>query len=80
MKRRSSIRKRLERLEAVLLEREAPTGPLAVIEIGSFDGERHLVMSNSRCAFREEPGPGPTLKDFGKFSGAIYLSRFEARF
>ena len=45
--------------------------------MGDFDGERHLVMTNSeigRCYFQERPGPGPQLADFGEFVLKLYFT------
>lgn len=82
MRRRLSVRKRLERLEAA--QAKAATKPYteALIEIGDCDEdcERHLVMTSSdrgRFYFREEPGPGPQLADFGEFSFVMHLTYAE---
>jgi len=84
MKRGLSIRKRLERLEAVRQKQADAAGREAFIEIGNFDGERHLVTTSPpdepRCYFQEMPGPGPQLADFGEFGLVLHLTRFEMNF
>jgi hypothetical protein len=46
--RRLSVRKRLERLEAVRQKQADTAGREAFIEIGLCDGETHLVMTSFR--------------------------------
>ena len=81
--RRPSIRKRLERLEAVRQKRANVVGREAYIEIWPDDcvGERHLAMTSSpdagRCWFQERPGPGPKLEDFGEFECVLHLTTAE---
>ena len=81
MKHGLSIRKRLERLEAVRQKQADAAGREAFIEIGLCDGETHLVMTSSpdagRCWFQERPGPGPQLSDFGKFAHVLHLTPAE---
>jgi hypothetical protein len=81
MKHRSTIRKRLERLEATLQKRASAVYREAFVEI-CFDcpGERHVVMTGSdggRYWFREEPGPGPQLSDFGEFAFVLGVTPAE---
>jgi hypothetical protein len=77
--RKSSIRKRLERLEAV----RQKGANVVFIEIWPDDcvGERHLVMTSSPdaglCWFQERPGPGPKLEDFGEFECVLHLTTAE---
>ncbi len=81
MMRRSSIRKRMERLEAdwkqtVTIERSA------FIEVLAEDCvERHLVMisppGDQQCFFQERPGLGPKLDDFGQFGMVLHLTTDE---
>ena len=85
MMRRSSMRKRLERLEAVRQERASALLREAFIEM--LDGdctERHPVMLSdadaARCYFQEMPGPGPQLADFGEFELVLHLTRDEMNF
>ena len=86
MIRRFSIRKRLERLEAVRQQQINVVRRGALVEILPFDyvGERHLVMTGSADAgqgwFQERPGPGPQLVDFGEFAFALGLSTHEMGF
>jgi hypothetical protein len=84
MMRGLSIRKRLERLEAVHKKQANVVGREAFIEMGAFDGERHLVMMSprdqARCYFQEMPGPGPQLADFGEFSLVLVLTSAEMNF
>ena len=78
---RLSIRKRLERLEAVRQKQAETSGREAFIAMGDFDGERHLVMTSSldagRCWFLEMPGPGPKLVDFGEFACVVAFTPAE---
>ena len=83
MRRRASIRKCLERLEAVARKRANAVGRQAIIEV-VFDesvGERHLVLTSSSgaspCCFQEISGPGPKLADFGEFASVLYLTTAE---
>jgi hypothetical protein len=86
MIRRSLIRKRLERLEAVRQQQINIVGRGALVEILPFDyvGERHLVMTGFADAgqdrFQERPGPGPQLVDFGEFAFALGLTTLEMGF
>ena len=82
MMRRSSIRKRIERLEtdwktlAITVERSAFIETLAEDCV-----ERHLVMisppSDQQCFFQEKPGLGPKLADFGEFRMVLHLTTDE---
>jgi hypothetical protein len=77
MKRRLSTRARLERLEKALKNGVLSHGQ-AFIEMGLFDGERHVVVTDAaHCHFRELPGPGPQLADFGEFSLVVYMTPAE---
>jgi hypothetical protein len=81
MPRRSSLRRRLTRLE----QRQAnPAGRSAYIEPSSLVGETHLVMLGPPrygCwHFEERPGPGPQLADFGKFESVLQFTEDEANF
>jgi len=71
----------LERLEAVRQKHADGAGREAFIEMGDFDGERHLVMTSppdqARCYFQEMPGPGLQLADFGAFAGVLHLTPAE---
>ena len=80
--RRSSVRKRLERLEEIRQKRASELQRDAFIEILAEDCvERHLVMTSppnaQRCFFQERPGPGPQLADFGEFSFVMHLTYAE---
>jgi hypothetical protein len=83
MRRTLSIRKRLERLEAVQRKQAEAAGREAFIVMGAREGERHLEMTSSpdagRCWFLERPGPGPQLADFGAFAVVLELTEAEAR-
>jgi hypothetical protein len=81
MMRRSSIRKRIERLEtdwkklAITVERSAFIETLAGDCV-----ERHLVMISppgDQCFFQERPGLGPNLADFGQFGMVLHLTTDE---
>ena len=78
---RSSIWKRLERLEAVRQKQADATDRQAFIEMGYFAGERHLILTSPpgqpACYFQEMPGPGPQIADFGKFSFVLVLTSAE---
>ena len=77
----SSLKKRLARLEAARLKQAAASGREAFIVSGPYNGERHLEMTSSddcRCWFRERPGPGPQLSDFGEFASVLGFTEAEA--
>ena len=78
MKRRLSTRTRLERLEETSKNGFA-SHKLAIVAMCDWnDGERHVVSTDAaRCNFRELPGPGPQLADFGKFSLVVYMTPAE---
>jgi hypothetical protein len=81
MSRRSSIQRRLRRLE----QRQAnPAAREAFIAPSSLVGETHLVVDGppvgGRYYFREEPGPGPQLDSFGKFESILQFTEDEANF
>jgi hypothetical protein len=85
MMRRSSIRKRIERLEADWKKRAITGARSAFIEVLAEDCvERHLVMIGppdaQQCCFQERPGPGPKLADFGKFGMVLHLTTAELNF
>jgi hypothetical protein len=80
--RRSSIRKRLQSLEAAHQQQAHAVRREAFIEISPecVFGERHMVMTFStaeRCWFQERPGPGPQLSDFGEFVSVLHLTPAE---
>jgi hypothetical protein len=80
--RRSSVRKRLERLEGIRQERASELQREAFVEMLAEDCvERHLVMTSppnaQRCFFQERPGPGPQLADFGEFGLVLHLTYAE---
>jgi hypothetical protein len=81
MTRRSSMRRRLERLEQ---KQASPVGREAYIAPSSLVGETHLVVDGppvgGRYYFREEPGPGPQLDSFGKFESILQFTEDEANF
>ena len=78
MKRRLSTRARLERLEKALKNGALSHGQ-AIVEVRDWnDGERHVVVTDAaHCHFRELPGPGPQLADFGEFSSVVYMTSAE---
>jgi hypothetical protein len=84
MSRKLSIRKRVERLEAVLAKPGTAPYREARVVLGDFEGEGHLVMTSSPedpcCWFQEMPGPGPQLADFGKFALVLHFTSAEAGF
>ena len=79
MKGKSYIRKRLERLEE---RQDGAPGSSAIIEMACLRaGEHHLdslseVGSTTRY-FREAPGSGRQLGDFGKFMPVVYMTTAE---
>jgi hypothetical protein len=82
MMRRSSVQKRLERLEEIRQKRADTLCREAFVEICCEDcsGERHVVMTctdGGRCWFQERPGPGPQIADFGVFHPVVYLTPAE---
>ena len=82
MMRRSSIRKRIEQLEADWKEQTVTVGRSAFIETLAEDCvERHLVMisppGDQQCFFQERPGLGPKLADFGEFGMVLHLTTDE---
>jgi hypothetical protein len=81
MSRRSSMQRRVKRLE----QRQAnPVGREAYISPSSLRGETHLVMfrppEHGLYYFKEEPGPGPQLDSFGKFESVLQFTEDEANF
>jgi hypothetical protein len=72
MTRALSIRKRVKRLEAVRRKQEKAVVREAYIKPSPFAGPTHLELNgppvDGRFYFREVPGVGPTLKDFGEFT------------
>jgi hypothetical protein len=85
MKSRSSIRKRIERLETNWKERAITAARSAFIKILAEDcAERHLVMTSlpdaQQCFFQERPGPGRKLADFGEFGLVLHLTTAEMNF
>jgi hypothetical protein len=82
MKNRSSTKRRLGNLEVVAHQRAIAAYRDALIEICGEpcpDGQ-HLVLTGSyrgRCFFREVPGPGPQLVDFGEFGSVLYMTAAE---
>jgi len=85
MLRTRSLRKRLERLERRRGTRASDAGRSALVRqlLDLSDGERHLEVvwhSQGHYTFQEAPGPGPRLKDFGKFDSVVCLSPFEVDF
>ena len=79
MKRRLATRTRLERLEAALENNRSIRYRQAIVETVDWnDGERHVVVVDAgRCHFRELPGPGPQLADFGEFSLVVRMTSAE---
>ena len=83
MRRIASLRRRLQRLEAMAQKRRLAAGRFALIVMASNTSstQKHLVVTAEDpgfCEFREEPGPGPTLADFGEFEPVVYLTASEA--
>ncbi|HEV3331396.1 MAG TPA: hypothetical protein VG096_10465 [Bryobacteraceae bacterium] len=81
MKHRSTIRKRLERLETAQQKGASAVYREAFVEIcPDCPGERHVVMIGSngiRSFFQETPGPGPQLSDFGEFAFVLDVTPAE---
>jgi hypothetical protein len=82
MRRRSSTRTRLERLEAAVSTTATQPYREAFIEMLALGAtERHLVRLSdpgaARCYFQELPGPGPQLADFGDFIWVLHLTTAE---
>jgi hypothetical protein len=81
--RRSSIETRLLRLEAMRGSRASPSYRRATILIGESDaaGEQHLLLvgpaDDPSCFFKQMPGPGPQLADFGKFDQMLCVTQAE---
>ena len=81
MSHRSSMQRRLKRLEQ---KQASPAGREAYIAPSSLVGETHLVVDGppvgGRYYFREEPGPGPQLADFGQFESILQFTEDELNF
>ena len=82
MSHRSSIRRRLDRLEAA---RQANAADRAAFFVLAGDGgrEHHLEITScdgGRVWFQERPGPGPQLADFGHFAQVVDFTDDEANF
>jgi hypothetical protein len=69
----------LERLEEKLETKRSTQHGMAIIEIvAGNDGERHVVLVDAaHWHFREAPGPGPQLADFGEFSPVLRITSAE---
>jgi hypothetical protein len=83
--RRSSMRKRLEHLEAIRQTQASTTSRQAWVEICHGNcAETHVVLTcdvdDTRWYFQELPDPGKQLADFGRFSLVMHLSSDEMRF
>jgi hypothetical protein len=79
--RRSSIKKRLERLEAARQEQAKPARREAFIVVGGSDEPKHLELSGSeggRWWFEERSGPGRQFSEFGHFDSCLVLTQAEA--
>jgi hypothetical protein len=79
--RRSSLKKRLERLEAARQEQTKPARREAFLVVGGFDEPTHLELTGSeggRWFFEERCGPGPQFSDFGHFDSYLVLTQAEA--
>lgn len=81
--RKSSIETRLLRLEAMRGGRASPPYRRATIVIGESDaaGKQHLMLvtpaDDPSCIFKQVPGPGPQLADFGKFDQMLCVTQAE---
>ena len=77
--RKLSTRARLERLEENLETKRSTQHGMAIIEMVDWnDGERHVVLVDAaHWHFREVPGPGPQLADFGEFSPVVRMTSAE---
>jgi len=85
MARRSSMRRRLERLEAARQRQASPVYREAWVEMCAGNCvETHVettsTVDDGRWYFEELPGPGPQLSDFGQFSLVMYLTTAEMNF
>jgi len=79
--RRSSINKRLERLEAARRKQAESAYRGAFVVLGAHEGETHLEMTGSdggQCWFQVCPGPGPQISDFGQFAFVLHMTEAEA--
>jgi hypothetical protein len=78
-----SLRKRLQQLEKVRQKRATTLLPDAFVEMtDEWVEEKHLVVRSTgarRCYFKEMPGPGPQITDFGPFDTVLYASIDEMR-
>ena len=72
--RSSSVKKRLERLEATQHKRAHPGG-LALVVLEAFKGETHIERINGYLW--QLPGPGPGIEAFGDFEQVIYMTAEE---
>ena len=70
----SSVKKRLERLEAAQHKRAKPGG-LALVVLEAYKGEMHIEMVNGNLW--QLPGPGPGIEAFGDFEQVIYMTAAE---
>jgi hypothetical protein len=81
----STIRKRLERLEAARQKQVNTTDREAWVELRAGSSvETHFVTTSNaddrRWYFQQLPGPGKQLSDYGHFSLVMYLTSHEMRF
>jgi hypothetical protein len=82
MRRLYSWTKRVERLEKARQLQAGNSVGMAIIETADFPcAERHLVIhpnaGGAGSRFKEMPGPGPQLADFGSFKPVVYMSKCE---
>jgi hypothetical protein len=74
MIRRSSLRKRLERLEGAQHQLRT-AGGFALVVLEAFTGEVHIERFNGNLW--QMPGPGPGIEAFGDFEQVVYMTAEE---
>jgi hypothetical protein len=84
MRRLCSWSTRLKRLEAVKQKQIRENGRMAIVEMADIScAETHLVGGSEPGAplsrFKEMPGPGPQLADFGYFEQVLYATPDEMK-
>jgi hypothetical protein len=80
MRRICSWSTRLKRLEAVKQKQIRENGRMAIVEMADIScAETHLVRGSEPGLFKEMPGPGPQLADFGHFEQVFYATSDELK-
>jgi hypothetical protein len=80
--RRTSLQRRLRRLEESQQKLARTFLHEAFVEIADENADEYHIeflsdTGDGRCYFKEMPGPGPQLADFGELDPVLYLTYAE---